>query len=98
MRSTLSRVMLVISPLIVAFVAIGASPCSAQTRLTSLEELRRELAAGDFITVVPAAAEPVAGRLMRLGDVDLDIRLLDQRTPQERQRDLTIPLNAIQSL
>ena len=48
--------------------AIGASPCIAQTRVTSLEELRRELAAGDFITVVPAVGQPVAGRLMRLGD------------------------------
>jgi HAMP domain-containing protein len=61
-RSTLAPVTLVISTLIGAFGAIGASPCIAQTRVTSLEELRRELAAGDFITVVPAVGQPVAGR------------------------------------
>jgi hypothetical protein len=96
-RSTLAHVTLVSSTLIVPFGAIGASPCLAQTRVTSLDELRRELAAGDAITVVPAAGQPVAGRLMRLGDVDLDLRLLNTHTPQER-RDLTIPLETIQSL
>ena len=96
MRSTLAHVTLVISTVIVA---IGASPCIAQTRVTSLEELRRELAAGDFITIVPGVGQPVAGRLMRLGNVDLDVRLVNKRTPQERgPRDVTIPLNAIRSL
>ena len=99
MRSTLAHVTLVISTLIVTFGAIGASPCIAQTRVTSLEELRRELAAGDFITIVPGVGQPVAGRLMRLGNVDLDVRLVDKRTPRERgPRDVTIPLDAIQSL
>lgn len=96
MRSTLAHVTLVISTLIVAF---GASPCIAQTHVTSLEDLRRELAAGDFITVVQAVGQPVAGRLMRLGNVDIDVRLVNRRTPQERgPRDVTIPLNAILSL
>ena len=99
MRSTLARVRLVSPTVIVAFGAIGASPCIAQTRVTSLEELRRALAAGDFITVVPAVGQPVAGRLMRLGTVDLDVRLVNKRAPQERgPRDVTIPLDAIQSL
>jgi HAMP domain-containing protein len=90
---------LVISTLIVAFGAIGASPCIAQTHVTSLEELRRELAAGDFITIVPAVGEPVAGRLMRLGDVDLDVRVANKLSPQQRgPRDVTVPLDAIQSL
>jgi HAMP domain-containing protein len=79
--------------------AIGASPCLAQTRVASLEELRRQLAAGDVITVVPAGGRPVAGRLTRLGSVDLDLRLVTTRTAQERSlRDVTIPLAAIQSL
>jgi HAMP domain-containing protein len=98
-RSTLAHLRSVISTLIVAFGAIGASPCLAQTRVTSLEELRRELAAGDFITVVPADGQPVAGRLMRFGNVDLDVRLVNTRAPQERgPRDVAIPLDAIQSL
>jgi hypothetical protein len=57
------------------------------------------LVAGDFITLVPAVGQPVAGRLMRLGDVDLDVRLVDRRTRQERgPRVVTIPLDAIQSI
>jgi hypothetical protein len=93
-----ARDALVISVLIVAFGAIGASPGIAQTRVTSLAQLRRELAAGDFITVVPAVGPPVAGRLMRLGTVDLDVRLASTGTPQERSRDVTIALTAIRSL
>ena len=92
MRSTLACMTSVSSILIVAFVVIGAAPCIAQTPVTSLEELRRELAAGDFISVVPAVGQPVAGRLVRFGNVDLDVR--QERAP----RDVTIPLNAIQSL
>ena len=99
MRSALAHVTLVIPGLIVVFGAIGASPCIAQTRVTSVEELRRELAAGDFVIVVPAGGQPVAGRLMRLGTVDLDVRLVNKRTPQGRgPRDVTLALNAIQSL
>jgi HAMP domain-containing protein len=98
-RSRLARVTFVMSNLIVAFGAIGASPCIAQTPVTSLEEMRRELAAGDFITIVPGDGQPVAGRLMRLGTIDLDVRLVNKRTPQERgPRDVTIPFTAIQSL
>ena len=75
MRSTVAHVTLVMS------VALGAiaSPCIAQTRVTSLEELRRELAAGDLVTVVPAVGPPVAGRLTRLGTVDIDLRPANQR-------------------
>jgi HAMP domain-containing protein len=98
-RSTLAHATVVISTLIVACGTMGAPPCIAQTRVTSLEELRREVAAGDFITVVTAAGRPVAGRLMRFGNVDLDVRLVNNRTARERGlRDVTIPLNAIQSL
>ena len=53
MRSTVAHVTFVISASIVVLGAI-ASPCLAQTPVASLEELRRELAAGDFVTVVPA--------------------------------------------
>jgi hypothetical protein len=98
-RSTLAQFRLVTSTLIVAFSAIGASPCSAQTRVASLEELRRELAVGDLVTIVAAGEQPVAGRLMRLGVLDLDVRLVNKHTPPERgPRDATIRLNAIQSL
>jgi hypothetical protein len=55
--SSLARVTLVISTLIVA---TGASPGIAQTRVASLEELRRELVAGDFI---PPSSRPLDSRL-----------------------------------
>ncbi len=96
---TVARVRLAIAASIVEFCSMGASPCIAQTRLTSLEELRRALSAGDFITIVPAVGEPVAGRLMRLGDADLDVRVVNRRTPEVGgPRDVTIRLDAIQSL
>lgn len=99
MRSTLADVRLVTSTLIVAFGAIGASPCVAQTRVASLEELRHELAVGDFVTLVPDGGQPAAGRLMRLGSVDLDVRFVNTRSSQDRgPKVTTIPLNAIQSL
>ena len=99
MRSRLARVTFVMSTLIVAFGAIGAAPCIAQTPVTPLEEMRRELAVGDFITIVPDDGQPVAGRLMRLGPADLDVRLVNKRNPQDRgPRDVTIPFTAIQSL
>jgi hypothetical protein len=98
-RSALAHFRLVTPALIVVFGAIGASPCIAQTRVTSVEDLRRELTAGDFITIVPVVGPPVAGRLVRLGSGDLDVRVVNKRTPLERgARDVTIPFNAIQSL
>ncbi len=67
--------------------------------MTSHEALRRELEVGDFITIVPAVGQPVRGRLLRLGNVDLDIRVTDRRIPQGRgPQDVTLALNAIQSL
>lgn len=91
MRSTSALATLVA---IAASGTIGASTSVAQTRLTSIEDLRRELAAGDVISVVPAAGPPVAGRLMRLGAVDLEIRPVRTRG----QRDVTIALDAVRSL
>ena len=99
MRSTLAHLTLVGSILITSCGSIGASPCIAQTRVTSLEELRRELATGDLITVVPAGGQPVAGRLMRLGSADLEVRPVRRRSSQERgPQDVTFALDALQSV
>ena len=96
MDFTLPRVVLVISTLLAA---ISARPCTAQTRVTSFEELRSTLAAGDLITIVPADGQPVAGRLMRLGEADLDLRVVNKHTQGARgPRNVTMPLHAIQSL
>jgi hypothetical protein len=97
-RSMLGHVTL-LGSIAIGFGAPGASPACAQTPVTSLEELRRELAVGDLITVVPAAGQPVAGRLMRLGTVDLEVRPATRRRSRERGRqDVTIALSALQSL
>jgi hypothetical protein len=82
----------------VAFGWIGASSSTAQIQVTSVEELRRELAAGDVIAVVPADGPPVVGRLMRLGDVDLDLRLGARPPHGFGPRDVSIALAAIRSL
>jgi hypothetical protein len=95
-RFTFAHVVLAISTLIGA---ISARPCIAQARVTSLEELRGTLTAGDLITIVPADGQPVAGRLMRLGEADVDLRVVNKHTPRERgPRIVTMPLKAIQSL
>ena len=51
-----------------------------------------------MITVVPSVGPPVAGRLIRLGSADLDIRPVDKRKAPERGRDVTIALDALRSL
>ena len=85
--------------MIVVLGAIGVSPCIAQTRVTSVEDLRRELAPGDFITVVAAVGPPVTGRLTRIGNADLDLRPANKRTLQAPgPQTVTIPLDAILSL
>jgi hypothetical protein len=80
-----------------AFVlATDAASAMAQTRLTSLDELRRELAAGDVVTLVPVAGAPVEGRLVRLGPHDLELRPGTRK--DGARRDVIIPLESIRSL
>ena len=79
--------------------ACGVSPCLAQTRLTSIEELRRQLSVGDSIVVVPTGAQPIIGRLVRLDRDNLEIQPAKKRSVQDtRPRDVRIAFDAIQSL
>jgi hypothetical protein len=95
----LAQVRLVIPTLIVAVCGVGESPCIAQTRVTSLHELRGTLTAGDLITIMPTDGQPLIGRLTRLGEADLDLRVVEKRTPLQRgPRHVTMALDAIQSL
>lgn len=83
----------------VAFVMLGASSALAQVRVATLDELRRALSPGDFISVVQTTGGSVRGRLRRFGDIDLDLQAEAQQAPPEQRRlDLKIPLSAIQSL
>jgi len=78
---------------------VTASPCVAQTPVTSLEELRRALAPGDWLTVVPVDGEPLGGRLIRLGEADLDLDVPPTGAARDRgSRRLTMPLDAVRSL
>lgn len=97
MRPTLAQTV-VTSTLIVAFATIAAPPSLAQTRVTSLDELRRQLAAGDVITIVPTAGAPVAGRVVRLGTDDIALRPAKRSPQKSGARDVTIPLDTIVSL
>jgi hypothetical protein len=79
--------------------AIAVSPCAAQARVTSLEQLRRELATDDFVIVVPFAGQPVSGRLIRLDQVELGLRLVAGRTPRDRTpQTVTIRFDTIRTL
>jgi hypothetical protein len=86
--------------LIAALEMIGASPALAQVRVATLDEMRRALSPGDFISVVQTTRDSVRGRLRRFGDTDLDLQAETQQAPPEQRRplDLKIPLSAIQSL
>ena len=84
--------------LIVALVMIGTSPSLAQVRQTTLEELRRELSPGDFISVVQTSGESVSGRFVGFGDTALDIHS-DIRSATGKERlDIAVPLATIKSL
>lgn len=77
------------------------SRADGEVRVATLDELRRELSPGDFISsVVQTTGDSVRGRLRRFGDTDLDLQAETQQAPPEQRRplDLKIPLSAIQSL
>ena len=87
--------------LIVALCMIGTSPALAQVRVATLEELRRELSPGDFISVVQTTGDSVRGRLRRFGDTDIDLRAETQVTAdiqRKQRRDITLPLSALRSV
>ena len=77
----------------------GAATAVAQVRLSALDDVRRDVAPGDVVTIVRATGGPIKGRLLRFGDTTLDIRTEAQATTGQRQRlDVTIPLTDLKSL
>jgi hypothetical protein len=95
-----STVLSVRSLFVVSIVTAAATRALAQTPVTNLETLRRQLIAGDSISLVQTNGEKVTGRLLRVGDADLDVRVVNRSNPRQERRplDVTIPLNTIQSL
>lgn len=98
MRSRSARQTVAICMVIVSVSAIQVTPCLAQTPVASLDELRRELAAGDAITVVPAVGSSVAGKLIRFGSVDLALQRIGRDLPRGDAPEVTVPLDAIRSV
>ena len=82
---------------IVVLVVIGAAPARAQVRVTTLEDLRRELSPGDVISLVQSSGETVSGRLVSFGDTALDIRSETREDTGKRRLDITVPLATIRS-
>ncbi len=76
------------------------SRADGEVRVATLDELRRELSPGDFISVVQTTGATIRGRLRRFGDIDIDLQAETRQAPQEPRRplDLKISLSAIQSL
>ena len=98
MRSQRLTAALIVSAAMAAVSAIRPTPCGAQTRLASLEELRRALGEGDAISVAAADGELLTGRLTRIGNHEIDVRLRDRRSRHDRRRTVTVPLDAIRWL
>jgi hypothetical protein len=83
---------------IVALCMIGTSPALAQVRVATLEELRRELSPGDFISLVQTTGDSVRGRLVRFADTTLDIRTETRQVTGKQRLDVTVPLGTIRLL
>lgn len=82
---------------IAMFAVLPPALALAQPRALTLDEVRRELKPGDQMSLVLATDAPVKGRLLRIGDTDLDLRT-DRRQPSGERLKLAIPLASIRSL
>ena len=99
-----------VAGVLVCFIVAPAAAPAAQSQATSrgdgvervatLDELRRELVPGDFVSVVQTTGESVSGRLQKFGDTDLDIQAETQVTTgvQRRRLNVTLPLGTLRSL
>jgi hypothetical protein len=88
----ISRSPVLVSPtgLSVLVLLLAGAPAFAQVQLTTLDELRRELSRGDVISIIETTGKGVKGRVVRVGDSDIGVRV--------KTLDITVPLAAIRSL
>ena len=83
----------------VAIEVAGVTAAAAQVRLSTLDEVRREVTPGDVVTVTRTIGDPITGRLLAWGPTGLDIRPDARAAAGQRQRlDVTIPLADLGSL
>jgi hypothetical protein len=78
--------------------AVCAGDAVAQTPMTSLVQVREQLAAGDFIRIVPTAGPVLSGHLIRFGEATLDLRVKEQKLPGETPRQVLIRLTEIRTI
>lgn len=77
----------------------AADSAFAQISPAAADRLRRQLKPGDFISIVQTTGDSVAGRLLRFGDTDIEIRAeIRQPAGQRRRLDVKIPHEVIRSL
>jgi len=100
MRTASSSRWLLRAVVLVAINGGGAAAAVAQVRLASLDDVRRELARGDLVTIVRHTGDPIRGRLLAVGSATLDLRAEDQTTTAGGRplRDVTIPWTDLVSL
>jgi HAMP domain-containing protein len=80
----------------VAVVVAGTATSWAQVQLSSLDEVRREVAAGDAVSIVRKSGGPIAGWVIRIADTTLEVR---PKRPDHRQGlAVTVPLDDLTSL
>lgn len=77
-------------------VPLGVVSAAAQMRVTTLDDVRREIAPGDVVSVMQTTGAALKGRLLRFGDADLEIRTDPRSTGG--QQEVAIPLTTLQSL
>jgi hypothetical protein len=95
----LGRLVRLLRPaLVVALGMMGPPSALAQVQVATLEELRRELSPGDFISLVQTTGDSVKGRLVRFADTALDIRTEAPQARGQQHEDVTVPLGTIRSL
>lgn len=77
----------------------GGGIVSAQTRVATFDDMRRQLHAGDTVWVTRANGERVTGRLLRVGETDLEVRTkgVDQ-LGDSRRLDVKVPNADIRSI
>lgn len=77
---------------IVSLNLIGAASAFAQARLSTIEDVRRAVQAGDIISVVQTTGRPITGKLIRFNETELVTQ------PTGSQQQVTIPFSAVRSL
>lgn len=79
--------------------AVSMPSTPDESAAEAIASLRRHLGPGDTVSVLRTQGDSLSGRVVRVGEADLEIRTEDRQPDGTKNRlTLTIPLDAIQSL